>query len=52
MDNERTWVFFANMKPELEKIVVGFFDKSGRRLDEFKKKGSSVYLYDLSSNWK
>jgi hypothetical protein len=47
-NGKRTWMFFSHILPEAEEFILQLLDRSGVRLKEFKQKGSSLYLYDLS----
>ena len=51
---KRVWVFFSHVCTwkgiDEERFFLYQLDKIGTRLDYFKSKGSSAYLYDLSQN--
>jgi hypothetical protein len=58
--NERVWLLFSNVQKTVspidltngineEQFMVYYLDNIGTRKDQFRIRGSSVYLYDLSS---
>ncbi len=46
-DCARTWVLFSHAKTS-QPFVMDFLDHHGQRLGEWKEKGASLYLYDMS----
>jgi len=47
---KRTWILISHSEPELEPFILSALDHSGHRIDEYKAKGASLYLYDLSKH--
>ena len=45
---KRAWLYFSHVKPDTEKFILDYFDRSGKRVDAYEKKGTAVYLYDFS----
>jgi hypothetical protein len=51
--NKRIWVLFSHVikwyGADEEELFLSYLDVFGRRIDEFKASGASIYLYDLSN---
>lgn len=52
--NDRVWILFSHVHKKSgideEKFFLFYLDKMGTRVDSFKRKGASLYLYNLESN--
>jgi len=47
-DNPRTWFLLAHFKPEVKEFILLLADGNGKRLQEYKRQGAELYLYDFS----